>query len=788
VDTDEWTARGHGNDTLTSFITKAGGGDACLWCHDKGAAHDIGSSNPFRLKGQQAGIANLLTGADAWNYACLICHDTGETGTYDAGEGFTPLNRAAGGDMSSRTKIDKWHQLSAHSASGVNGGQFCWDCHDPHGDTASQILMVQKRPAKTTDGTYGIPATTPGTDVNFINNSLATGAGGFAKTSAQGTPEEGLCNTCHTYSASAPKMEHYYSAGSDGASDGEHNSGTLCTTCHTHSNDTTNNGSAFAGAGCTGCHNGPPAVGAHPTHVTAEPSSYGDYTNGSNASQYEYGCGKCHDGTGHPNQDNGSGTNGDPWITNVVFDQTTDPEMSGLAVFTRGTEQGPEQGPNNEWFSYTNGTCSNVYCHGDFTGGNNATPTWTGAAACGTCHNASAATPPSGGAHAEHVGSGAGEYQFACYLCHEATVDATPSISNKSKHVDGAATWDLDITNSRVGASATYSGTEAGAKNPPSATYGSCLSVTCHTSDGVSGAPNVVAGWGDGTQGCAYCHNSGSAMATSAHNEHVNQAAYLGDNFGCVDCHSGTVSGDTTVSSPSTHIDMDGTADVAGTNVGTYSAGSCTTSYCHSSGQETTAYEDPGTWSAGTLANDCKGCHGTTSSTSGEPDYSNGGAGTNTANSHAKHDRASTTDCNKCHDLVVNGSGNLFSGSEHLNGAANASGAAIGSYNASTETCSTVTCHTDGKGGTPNDNTIVWGETPSGAACTYCHDSNAAATPDIMATDAHTAHVNQSAYLGDNFGCAVCHSQTVSGDTTISTAANHLDMDGTAEVTYRRRP
>jgi hypothetical protein len=172
--------------------------------------------------------------------------------------------------------------------------------------------MIQSRPAQVTDGTYGIPTTQVGTDVVFTDNALPTGAGGWAMTS--GNFGQGVCNTCHTASASSPKMEHYNNTSSDG-----HNSGTLCSTCHDHSGDTINDGNAFTGAGgsCSSCHAYPPdpgdgkdnnggdylgsagGKGAHVKHVNhiaslagvtldAENDSYGDATTVAV-------CGVCHD-------------------------------------------------------------------------------------------------------------------------------------------------------------------------------------------------------------------------------------------------------------------------------------------------------------------------------------------------------------------------------------------------------------------------------------------------------------------------------------------------------------
>ncbi|OGU18065.1 MAG: cytochrome C [Geobacteraceae bacterium GWC2_53_11] len=94
------------------------------------------------------------------------------------------------------------------------GGKFCWDCHDPHGD--SNIFMIQAKVATTTDGTFGIPKTR--STVNFVNNGTGTD---YARKAA---PFDGICNVCHT-----PESKHYTNNSGDG-----HNTSRRCTTCHEH--------------------------------------------------------------------------------------------------------------------------------------------------------------------------------------------------------------------------------------------------------------------------------------------------------------------------------------------------------------------------------------------------------------------------------------------------------------------------------------------------------------------------------------------------------------------------
>jgi len=78
-------------------------------------------------------------------------------------------------------------------------------------------------------------------------------------------------------------------------------------------------------------------------------------------------------------------------------------------------------------------TCSNVYCHGEFTGGSTLfNPTWTGGAlTCGSCH----AIAPSTGDHNKHVN----DKKIPCSDCHGAGYagTATTKTVNKTLHING---------------------------------------------------------------------------------------------------------------------------------------------------------------------------------------------------------------------------------------------------------------------------------------------------------------------------------------------------------------
>ncbi|NVN98888.1 MAG: CxxxxCH/CxxCH domain-containing protein [Geobacteraceae bacterium] len=116
------------------------------------------------------------------------------------------------------------------------GGKFCWDCHDPHGD--SNIYMIHDKVATETDGKFGIPIPEKRATVKFTQKN--TGAD-YAKSS--GTID-GICNVCHTSGS-----QHYRNDGGDG-----HNSSYVCTKCHEHRFSDSHGG----GQSCSKCHQNKP--------------------------------------------------------------------------------------------------------------------------------------------------------------------------------------------------------------------------------------------------------------------------------------------------------------------------------------------------------------------------------------------------------------------------------------------------------------------------------------------------------------------------------------------------
>ncbi len=173
-----------------------------------------------------------------------------------------------------------------------------------------------------------------------------------------------------------------------------HNGGTDCQTCHaaTTSDGVTIsnykmhvNGKVEATGVCGSCHAIPPATGSHTGHT--------------DAARKVYDCGVCHSGYSKVDSTVSAANH---------INQVVNVDGSGISIWN-GTVK----------------TCASTYCHGNFTGGAHATPTWGSTATCGSCHTMIPAT----GEHSRHRSKG-----IACGNCHPGYVSGTTS--NWSIHVN----------------------------------------------------------------------------------------------------------------------------------------------------------------------------------------------------------------------------------------------------------------------------------------------------------------------------------------------------------------
>lgn len=264
---------------------------------------------------------------------------------------------------------------------------------------------------------------------------------------------------------------------------------------------------------------------------------------------------------------------------------------------------------------------------------------------------------------------------------------------------------------------------------------GTCSAASCHASTTTPAYNKATPTWGTAAN-CNSCHDT--VPATGSHTKHLGSAYHLPV---CADCHTGAVQGSNAGSSHLNNtIEVIGysASPVAKHAVGTY-AGSCSTTYCHSSGQSlngasSTPVYAPITWGNSVT---CTSCHVITTST---------GTG-----SHVKH-LAKDTNCGNCH---TGASATAYNQTTHVDGnidvaagvSYNAAGAAGNGYGK----CSAASCHAPFLDLAPKV-TPTWG---AGSSCNSCHDN----TPQ---TGAHTKHLALPAINGTS--CDYCH--TVNGDPT----------------------
>uniref|UniRef100_C6E386 Cytochrome C family protein n=1 Tax=Geobacter sp. (strain M21) TaxID=443144 RepID=C6E386_GEOSM len=563
--------------------------------------------------------------------------------------------------------------------------------------------------------------------------------------------------------------------------------------CHSPGNknssfDPPNQAATWGGTlNCAGCHKAGLASGSVMTS-----GSHGKHVDGSVSS---FACSKCHFATATSSMTIADVTQHVNGRVDIFFGVSTSAANGSYNGLISPVSKLPGSGY---------GACSNVYCHsnGQSEGGVGIayrTPIWGSGTTgkCGSCHadgsgHNDAVPAMSSGSHKKHLSYTllATSGPVRCTICHNvkgAKFTAYASCSQMSCHSTGGAIKhsDQEIDVSLVSYfGGVYDGTRA-----PGDGYGACANVYCHSNGQAtpSYAPPVT--WGAVTLRCDACHGSatskgGSDTTTSLsgkHAAHVNNALVLGagKSLHCIDCHSITVSSDTTIASTAVHVNkmLNYTGHYAG-GPRRYSSTTkvCSNIYCHSSGQAKPVFRNmTGTksWaSTGTLS--CNGCHGygpgTFASVAGEPNYLNGGAGSGTANSHQKHmagaNLLDSRGCAKCHrstaDQGMAGKLRDYS-SAHLNGSRDVSFAVLGNisghYSAAAKTCSNTYCHGGGS--------IQWGG-QGPLACNSCHGD-----AETLGTNAHARHISPSS--GKAISCAICHAATAAGNGSIADGTIHAD-------------
>lgn len=361
--------------------------------------------------------------------------------------------------------------------------------------------------------------------------------------------------------------------------------------------------------------------------------------------------------------------------------------------------------------TYTNsGTTKNctVSCH------MTASPSWTNAASgdCGTCH-AVTKTTLTQGSHAKHINSASVAVAAACNACHTGvTYDGTTATA--------------------------YSASTAVHYDNSASDYTSCATLYCH-SDGTKASGftrKVEPVWGTPfTATCASCHGD-ATIAPILTGKHAAHLTSLVPGIGCATCHNTTASSNTAIGTVANHVDQKINVVISTTYGGTYStnlhvpgaaSGTCSTNYCHSDGKAAPTYTTPA-WSGAVL--DCQGCHATASLSA----------------AHAAHISAGKT-CNECHSETAASNTALVGLTvKHINKTRDVA-MTSGTYNSTSQGCSTTTCHSSLKAG----NVPEWDVLTSGD-CGTCHGYTSA----TLTTNAHAKHIETTGN-GPKSLCTACH-------------------------------
>ena len=209
--------------------------------------------------------------------------------------------------------------------------------------------------------------------------------------------------------------------------------------------------------------------------------------------------------------------------------------------------------------AWNGATCSNVYCHGSFTGGNRTyAPTWTSPAAtsCGTCHGVPPVAP-----HSQSTD---------CGSCHTGYTSTTV---NASLHVNGK----VDVAN---------------------LTCSSCHGDATRVATTLN--PNLPAAPPKDTKG----NTATTARGVGAHQRHL-VAGTLSAGTACGECH--VVPTSTTHSNGAVEVVFGSLSKTGGVNPAWNGSG-CASSYCHGNFKNGTTTYVP-SWTA-PAASACGTCHG----------------------------------------------------------------------------------------------------------------------------------------------------------------------------------
>jgi hypothetical protein len=321
-----------------SDLPLVAGEDVCYSCH---------------VTRRGSGPAGIVLQRQFSTDICLQCHGENPPPNTDGAAPLVPLPVAA-------------PQVNLHASTVTGSTRFqyevkCTDCHNPHKHSAAkgwqQIRYIKDLlniPGLMVTDLTRTPPLTLSKDIasyiRFTNRAEFdyVGPDPFIR---------GICNTCHT------QTDHHCNETlvPTGLCDSTHNIGTPCTGCHTHT-------TGFFPA-CGSCHDLPPATGSHLKHFQGD-ASLAEYGN-TNSSQdyasempiYLFNCGNCHplDPSRHLNHvDNAGGGSAEVELYNPAAPTGS---LKALNPPTATYNPGSTVLTDAYGLRYTEGTCSDVYCH-----------------------------------------------------------------------------------------------------------------------------------------------------------------------------------------------------------------------------------------------------------------------------------------------------------------------------------------------------------------------------------------------------------------------------------------
>jgi predicted CxxxxCH...CXXCH cytochrome family protein len=703
--------------------TRAGGvhpaDENCYGCHST----TVDASNQVVANGTHNDGYVQIGGGGVGTYGCQSCHGDPSreafAGTDPNAKSAPPLGTR--GETEATTRAVGAHLAHVNKGAGALAAPvLCAECHVvPTGmDHAMGTVLMAFGPRATADGAVALWNRETTTCSTYCHGATLGAGGTNHEPSWTGGPEQAACGTCHDappssaphtagascgachqgYTAttvnSATHVDGFvdswshpdgYAAAAQHGRDANANGLSSCASCH---GADLNGGTS--GVSCNACH----ATAGFSTWVTDCTFCHGDRTSGAqsppldvqgrtDATNVSVGAHGAHVGATLANPI--ACTACHPARSGSVLADAGHTDGDGVAEITFGgiaTTAGAT--PTYTRASDTSSSCAATYCHGRFAGGANATVSWTSTEdlGCTSCHGS---PPPS-----PHPTS------TACGTCHAGYTQTTV---NPATHVDGI----LQITSNHT---AGYADAAVHGKEVNLNGMASCK--TCHGADLSGGSGRAcsscheAAGVASWDTSCTFCHGSrttgranppqdirGTTATTSVtvgvHESHATSAIA---NVGCADCHPARTS---SVIGDAAHVDGNGLAEIqfgaiarTGNVSPTYTrvsatSATCASTYCH--GKFTGGRAATVSFTSTTQVT-CTSCH----------------YGPPSTGKHSKH--SSKAKCFNCHNAVVSSTSTIVDKSLHVNGAKNVkfggtyySKTVTGTWNPSTRTCSSLSCH-----------------------------------------------------------------------------------------------